>query len=571
MVQKKSLGRMYLNQSRICNIIKEKTKIMAKKKTGADLPLMEAFGKILDGLSPEQQMKVWDTLEYLASSGKGIQGIREEVYTYQCPDYSKMVKPLMGELKPLLEVAKPGEALAAYAKAREALVKLSQQEREEAVRNLLVQILADGQSRNFEEGVDVGCMPLLAIFQLVDDFQLVGLFDVILETFKQGPAFFTFYYSGFGDAAILMLAHVGKDHLEELKEIMKTGGFVLEVYPTILNAVIQMAVEDPFFRLPVLAWVADILRTCIGKTLSAMTMDWVVMSLAQIKAADLLPIIKDIYKKYNVPAVEIRGGIKGVTKLLTQGTDRPVVEFKDFKDLLNELVEDENSVFELNDDRVYLDNCLFGDDWDDDVEYKPKAKPAKGKGGKQKYALTLDVTLKGSPRKVYRQLVVPSDMTLENLGEILIDAVGWEGYHLNQFIDGNAFYLVPQEDDWAMGNELDASAYTIGNLLGRVNSKIKWEYDFGDSWIHEITLVSKQAVGEKEKVKVQLLKGTGACPPEDCGGVGGYRHLLNVLKDPNDEEYEEMVNWLGGNFDPKRFSLGEARAMVKACAERLED
>ncbi len=70
---------MYLNQSRICNIIKEKTKIMAKKKTGADLPLMEAFGKILDGLSPEQQMKVWDTLEYLASSGKGIQGIREEV------------------------------------------------------------------------------------------------------------------------------------------------------------------------------------------------------------------------------------------------------------------------------------------------------------------------------------------------------------------------------------------------------------------------------------------------------------------------------------------------------------
>ncbi len=53
----------------------------------------------------------------------------------KCPDYTKMVKPLMDELKPLLTAAKPSEALAARDKAHEALAKLPQPEQEEAVRN----------------------------------------------------------------------------------------------------------------------------------------------------------------------------------------------------------------------------------------------------------------------------------------------------------------------------------------------------------------------------------------------------------------------------------------------------
>lgn len=566
---------------------------MAKKKQGEGNPLMDALGEILNGLSPEQQMQLMDRMESLVSSGKGILDMQEEMYTYQRPDYTQMVKPLMDELKPMLDVAKPSETLSAYDKAHEALAKLSHEEQEEAVRNLLAHILADGLSRDFEQEMDTSSMPMLAIFQLVDDFLLMELFDVILETLKQNPAFFDFYYSGFEDTATLMLAHVGKDHLEELKEVMKTDGFVTEVYPTILNAVIQMAVEDPFFRLPVLAWVSDILKSCIDKTIPSMAMDWVVKSLAQIKAAELLPLIKEIYKKYKVPAVEINGGIKGVTKLLTKGINEPVVDFVDFKSLLSKLAEGEDDDLEFDDDDDFDDDefdeddegwsNFFGDDWDDDddgrkvkvvpfdkSDYnsgKRKAKPAKK--DKRKFALTLDVTLKGSPRKVYRQLVVPSDMTLEHLGEILIEAVGWDGTHLNQFIDGEDFcYAVPQEDSWAMDDELDASSYTIGRVLLGVNGKIKWEYDFGDSWIHEITLVEKKAIDENGKVKVQLLKGSGACPPEDCGGVRGYRHLLNVLKNPKDEEYEEMVDWVGGSFDPKRFNLDAAKARVEDCARR---
>jgi hypothetical protein len=51
-----------------------------------------------------------------------------------------------------------------------------------------------------------------------------------------------------------------------------------------------------------------------------------------------------------------------------------------------------------------------------------------------------------------------------------------------------------------------------------------------------------------------LITGRRACPPEDIGGIHGYMHLLEVLSNPEDEEYEEMTDWLDMDFfDPAQF------------------
>lgn len=524
---------------------------MAKKKKREMEILMGMLDDMLGSLSPEQQQQFMDKMTDMMQSGKSMQDVQNDCYTYQRPDYSKNIKPLAECLLPLADVVKPSEGFAVYAQVHEAMVKLSSEEQEDGLRNFLMHILADGLTRDFNNEMVASNIPLLVAFQLVDDFNLTGLFDVILETMKQDAYFFDFYYGQFEDAATLMLAHVGVEHLDELKEVMKTDGFVSAIYPIVFNAVVQMAVENPFCRLQVLAWVSDVLRSCVDFTIPPMAMDWVVKSLAQIKAVDLLPLVKDIYQKYDVPVVDIKNGIKGVTQLLSKGTDERIVEFLSFKELLEELVKGEENEFEIDDDF-----------WDDDDEWdEPKVKT--GKAAKKLYAYTLDVTLKGSPRKVYRQLVVPSTITLDVLGEVLVRAVGWEGYHLNQFIDGNEFYSVPDEEGIWGFDENDAREYTIGKLLRKVKGKIKWEYDFGDSWIHEVVLVEKQEVEAASPVKVQLLKATGACPPEDCGGVGGYRYLLNVLKDPANEDYEEMINWVGVSFNPKEFNVLGARKSIE--------
>lgn len=369
---------------------------MAKKKKGnsSGNPVLDALTEMLNGMSPEEKMMLMADLENFASSGRSLGEMQESVYTYQRPDYTQQVKPLPDYLQQLFDAFTPSEVLAAYEVAHKAMASLSQQEQEEVMRNFFMFILADGLTHDFEEDVETSGLPIVAAFQLVDDFKLTGLFDVILETLKQNQSFYEFYYSGYEEVTTLILAHVGVGHLEELKEMMKTDGFMPEVYPTVFNAVVQMAVENPSCRLQVLAWVTDVLKSCIDFTMPAMAMDWIVKSLAQIKAAELLPMIKNIYKEYRVPPVEIENGIKGVTKLLTKGTDERVIMFADFKEVLNELVAGENDDFD--EDWLDFDNWPDDEDWPDDEEedderdadalfYKECGfKPAKSKSGKSK-------------------------------------------------------------------------------------------------------------------------------------------------------------------------------------------
>lgn len=368
---------------------------MAKKKKGnsSGNPVMDALTEMLNGMSPEEKMMLMADLENFASSGRSLGEMQESVYTYQRPDYTQQVKPLPDYLQQLFDAFTPSEILAAYEVAHKAMASLSQQEQEDVMRNFFMFILADGLTHNFDEDVETSGLPIVAAFQLVDDFKLTGLFDVILEILKQNPSFYDFYFCGYEEVSTLILAHVGVGHLEELKEMMKTDGFAYDSYPTVFNAVVQMAVENPSCRLQVLTWVTDVLKSCIDFTMPAMAMDWIVKSLAQIKAVELLPMIKNIYKNYRVPPVEIEDGIKGVTKLLTKGTTDRIIMFAEFKEVLNEFAEGEANDF--NDDLFGFDNWSDDGDWLDDEEDDERdadalffkecgLKPAKSKSGKSK-------------------------------------------------------------------------------------------------------------------------------------------------------------------------------------------
>ena len=85
-------------------------------------------------------------------------------------------------------------------------------------------------------------------------------------------------------------------------------------------------------------------------------------------------------------------------------------------------------------------------------------------------------------------------------------------------------------------------------------ARFSYEYDFGDSWDHEVIVEEfvRTPLGLKHAV---CLDGQNACPPEDCGGTGGYAELLEVLADPEHEEHDHLVNWVGGTFDSTLFDL----------------
>ena len=83
----------------------------------------------------------------------------------------------------------------------------------------------------------------------------------------------------------------------------------------------------------------------------------------------------------------------------------------------------------------------------------------------------------------------------------------------------------------------------------------QYTYDFGDSWEHEIQL--EEILPRKDMTYPVCIDGKRAGPPEDSGGSWGYEEFLEIIKDPDHEEYEDMIDWVGGEFDPEHFDVKE--------------
>lgn len=167
----------------------------------------------------------------------------------------------------------------------------------------------------------------------------------------------------------------------------------------------------------------------------------------------------------------------------------------------------------------------------------------------------LKITLKHLKPPVWRQVQVPSSMTLENLHWVVQLALGWENSHMHHFKVGKTYYGTLYPDDFDGTTETkDERKVTVGEVLAKPKAKIEYEYDFGDSWEHEIVL--EKVLLPEQGVKYPVcLDGKNACPPEDCGGVWGYANLLEVIDDPEHPDHEETMEWLGEEFDPEAFSV----------------
>lgn len=170
----------------------------------------------------------------------------------------------------------------------------------------------------------------------------------------------------------------------------------------------------------------------------------------------------------------------------------------------------------------------------------------------------IQIALRGFRPKIWRRLLIPSNLLLPDFHEIIQITMGWTNSHMHQFIKNRTYYTLRMPDDDFL-NEMDNVDYKnikISDLLKKVKEKIVYEYDFGDSWEHDLILEKILPIDDKIKYPV-CLKGKMKCPPEDCGGVWGYSDMLEILKQPEHEEYEEFIEWLGEEFDPEYFDIKE--------------
>jgi len=173
----------------------------------------------------------------------------------------------------------------------------------------------------------------------------------------------------------------------------------------------------------------------------------------------------------------------------------------------------------------------------------------------------LKITLQSSKPPIWRRVLVPSDMKLSTLHDVIQIAMGWEDAHLHQFDDGQNFYGLPE---MSLDDALDSSKTKLEKVLPAEKAKILYEYDFGDSWEH-VVLLEKILEPDPAQTYPVCIKGSRACPPEDCGGIWGYEDLLAKLADPKNPEREDLLDWLGvEDFDPDDFDLESINEELRA-------
>lgn len=183
---------------------------------------------------------------------------------------------------------------------------------------------------------------------------------------------------------------------------------------------------------------------------------------------------------------------------------------------------------------------------------------AKKTTAKQIYQIK--VTLQGSAKPpIWRRLLLADNTPLDELHDVLQVAMGWENAHLHMFSYGQEFY--GPLDEYDRGNTLDEAKYRLNQLMRKEKDSLLYIYDFGDDWQHKIVLEKILPLDAQQSLPF-CVAGKGACPPEDCGGIYGYYDLLRVLADPNDEEYEDMLEW-AGELHPEVFSAAEANEIFR--------
>ena len=204
--------------------------------------------------------------------------------------------------------------------------------------------------------------------------------------------------------------------------------------------------------------------------------------------------------------------------------------------------------------------------------------------GKSKQEFHIRVKLNDAPVNIWRELVVPSNITLELLAYVLLDAMGWKHEHLYQFIGKNNTHYINSKEMKEQTNSFmgfmsrvqyqNSEKTSLEMVLQPKGERMKFEYDYGDSWTHDLWVKGARDYAPGEEPVIKLLKAHGECPPEDCGGVWGYAELIELNKKKRKSaEDKERLEWydIPKDFDPEDCDLEWLQEDVEALWLEIKD
>ena len=152
---------------------------------------------------------------------------------------------------------------------------------------------------------------------------------------------------------------------------------------------------------------------------------------------------------------------------------------------------------------------------------------------------------------------------LRRLHDVIQAVFDWRDYHLHQFEVGDRLYGAPEYDDGDLtGKRLHSDRNVrLGALLDRGVERFVYRYDFGDDWVHVVTVdgVRDPDAGVEYPV---LVDGARRAPPEDCGGPFAFPEFVEAMLDETHAAHADLWDWYGGPFDPDDLELDAVEVML---------
>lgn len=181
---------------------------------------------------------------------------------------------------------------------------------------------------------------------------------------------------------------------------------------------------------------------------------------------------------------------------------------------------------------------------------------------KEKFIYQFKITLRDVNPPIWRRFQVESDMTLRKFAATILTLMGWSGSHLHQFYIGGKYYGIPDDEFESGRDTIDEKTVKLRDFNKREIKRFDFEYDFGDGWEHAIEI--EKVFSPEGNIRYPIcIDGACNCPPEDCGGTGGYEDFLAAIKDPKHPEHKSLLTWIGGGFDSEEFSLKDTNELLK--------
>ncbi len=179
---------------------------------------------------------------------------------------------------------------------------------------------------------------------------------------------------------------------------------------------------------------------------------------------------------------------------------------------------------------------------------------------------TVRIELRDTDPVIWRQVEVPTSITLKVMHDIIQAVMGWFDYHFWEFRFGKQRYGLPMDDDWGDEPCIAAAKVRLRDVLKPRKTVIDYIYDFGDSWEHRLT-VTKVRPGEPGVSYPRYIGGERNAPPEDCGGIPGFYELLEALADPAHPSHADLKEW-ADDYDPAMFDTLPIKYALSRIANR---